>query len=464
MWGLDVADKRLRLVRIVREGRRLRLSRAVSIAVAADATDAQLADLLHRAVLGSGEAGEQVAVCLPATGGYVRGGSDEPSASPQAAGADAFIADTWSVGEGDAARVVHAAVDRAEALRLIGIVQRADLRVAHVTLAQLATAAAAGLLAGARGAEAVVAVDHGQVRFVLARDGLPEVCRSSPLDSAAPASEDVVTKAVGLCRAARMIAPDAWPSEVTVIADDDRWAALEGAAASLGAAPRRLAPGGWASLAAGDDGPDEFSEYAVPIGAVLMAMGLTRREMDFRALLTQPSTARPLVRKRFWAALAAAAVVAVVATIGIEWARKQATLATLQARYNERQPRLQRAREVKAAWDRLRPWLNDDLGGGRIRHLGILRDIAAVFPDAAEAYVSEMTVDLGREGSSVQVSLRGQAVSSEVVHECIERMNASQRLSAQLGPVSDVEQAASYPKGYQIPITIEAGGDGRDAP
>ncbi|MFW6146493.1 MAG: hypothetical protein ACOC7R_04080, partial [Planctomycetota bacterium] len=139
MWGVDIADKRLRLVRVIREGRRLRLSRAVGIAVATDATEAQVADLLRRAVLGSGEAGDPVAVCLPATGGYVRGDGQEPSAAPHAVGADDFIADTWSVGDGDAARVVHAAVDRAQALRLIGIVRRAGLRAVHVSLAQLAT-------------------------------------------------------------------------------------------------------------------------------------------------------------------------------------------------------------------------------------------------------------------------------------------------------------------------------------
>ncbi|MFW6155372.1 MAG: hypothetical protein ACOC95_09160, partial [Planctomycetota bacterium] len=283
-------------------------------------------------------------------------------------------------------------------------------------------------------------------------------------ENVAPAGEDVADRAVGLCRAARMIAPDAWPSEVAIIADDAGWASLEGAATSLGATPRRVEPGRWAGLTAGEEGPGEFSEYAVPIGAALMAMGRTRRALDFLALLTQPAEPQPLVRKRFWAALAAVVVLAVVATVGLDWGRKQATLARLEDRYDELQPRLRRAREVTADWDRLRPWLSDQLGGGRIEHLGILRDIVGVFPDASDAYVSEMTVDVGRDDGSVQVALRGRAVSSETVHECIARMNDSGRLTAQLGPVSDVEQAAAYPKGYQIPITIEGPGDGRDAP
>ncbi|NLF31062.1 MAG: hypothetical protein GX591_09275 [Planctomycetes bacterium] len=464
MWGLDIADRRLRLIRIVREGRQARLARAVSIAVADDATDAELADLLRRSVLGSGDEGDQVAVCLPATAGYVRAGrADEPSAAPHAAVGDAFIADTWSVG-GDDGQVVHAAADRRQVQRLIGIVQQAHLRASHVALAQLATAAAAGLLETARGPSAVVAVDHAQVRFVLARHGLPVVCRSSPRDPKVPADQDVAARAVGLCRAARMNDPGAWPGDLAVVADDESWAALQGAASALGASIRRVEPGRWAGLTAAGVDRADISEYAVPIGAALMAMGLTGRRMDFRGLLAHPAEPQPLVRRRFWAALAATLVLAAAATFTMEWGRKQAALRDLQARWDDLQPRLQRATQVKADWDRLRPWLSGDLDGGRIGQLGILSDIASAFPDASEAYVSEMTVDAGRDGAAVEVALRGRAVSSEIVHECIARLNDSARLAAQLGPVSDVEQAVTYPKGYQIPITIEAPGDGRDAP
>jgi len=463
VWGLDVADGRLRMVHLVRSPRRSRLTHALSIRVAPDASEEQLAGLLRRAVEGSGIDTGHVAICLPTTAGYLH--CCDADSPPPVAPDRPFVSDSWTVDDGDRTWTVTGSADRDVTERLIRVAESAGLRVMHVALPQMAAAAALGMLGtdARRGAHAGFVVDHAQVRFTLTRRQAPVLTRSTPRDRS-DGSADPARIAVTIYRAAQMADGGDLPSQVSVIAGDEDYAAIEPIAAAVGVRLHRVTPGAAAGVACPGDPPRDMSDYAVPIGAALLAAGLTDRKMNLREALTHTDQPRPLIRRRFWVALAALVILGAVSLFVAEWVPKRMELTRLRRQYEAQLPLLERRRQATQAWELLHPWLSATQDGGRIEHLRILRNITESFPDPADAYVTDMSISVGRIGGPVNISLTGRAISSEVLHECIARLDDSEQFDAQPVRLSDVEQALTYPKHYVIPIAMKGAGDDRDSP
>jgi len=462
MWGLDIGDGRLRMVHLVRAGRRSRLTRALSIRVADDATDGQLSQLLRRAVDGSGVETEQIAVCLPTTAGYIRCHKADEAAPAD----ESFVSDYWTVSDGARTLTVTAVADRRQADRLVRIAGLAGLHVAHVTLPHIAAAASLGLLNAEGGSDVRggFVVDHGQVRFILARGGAPLLTRSTPRMDEGDSNVDLAQAAAASYRAAQMAESVPTLSELSIIADDADFATIEPMAATVGVRLRRISAGQAVGLSAPDAVPRDVSEYAVPIGAALLAAGLTDRKMDLRGALAQPEATQPLVRRRFWAALAAVILIGAVGLFAYEWIPKRVKLARLQREYAQRLPLLARRDQAQRTWQLLQPWLGPAQEGGRIEHLQILKGITELFPEASDAYVTDMTVDVPRTRDLVNINLTGRAVSSDILHACVARLDESEQFETQPVRLSDVEQALTYPKKYVIPIAMEGAGDGGQSP
>jgi type II secretory pathway pseudopilin PulG len=373
------------------------------------------------------------------------------------------VTDSWTISDDDRTLTITAAADRREADRLIRIVEGAGLRVMHVALSQVAAAASLGMLDAGVGVQAGFVVDQGQVRFVVSRRGVPVLTRSTPREVAADRT-DLARVAGAAYRAAQMDQGGDLPADVSIIADGDDFAAIEPMAQTVGIALRRVVAGATVDLAGDPDSPADVSEYAVPIGAALLAAGLTDRKMDLRGALVQPGGRRSLVRRRFVAALAALVVVGALGLLAAEWIPKRMELARLRRQYEASRPLLQRQTEARRTWELLQPWLSTGQEGERIEHLKILRDITELFPQAADAYVTDMNVNAGRIGEPVDISLTGRTVSSEILYACIGRLNDSGRFDVQSVRLSDVEQALAYPKRYVIPIVTKGAGDDRESP
>ncbi len=458
MWGLDIADGRLRLAHIHRQGDGFVLNHAVSASLDPDGGDAIGADLLRKAIADSGIEGDNVCVCLPAQAGYVVCEIADRTGSPKTV-AEEFIVRRWTVQGREGTVIVSGVANRAVAERMARIARMAGLRVAHVVLPQVAAAAALGMLAeSADGTvRAGFVVDSEQVVFVMARDGALLASRSAPRIGIGDTWDDVPAIAAQMFRAAQMSGLELAGVQCSIIAPAGCDAAVDEMAQRLQIALRRVEPGEAVGLAGGEGGPEQLNEYAVAAGAVLVGSGPNPLRVDMLGALSEGEVRKPMGAKRLWITMLAVLILGVAGAVVTEWIGKRMELAALRQEYEQVRPRLERQQKVSRTWERLRPWLGAGQDGRRAGQLPMLEAIIQAFPEPVEAYVTdmEMTADLAGADGPVAVSLKGRAAASDVLHACVSRLDERVGSSARLGPVSAVEQAQAYSKRYSIEITID---------
>lgn len=466
--GMDIDGGCLRIVEIGLINGLPVLTRAVSATIGLHADTRVLARSIRQTLAESAIEAATAAVCLPSELGFVRCLPRQPGTAPAKETDEQSIVGWWNAQLGDKAVTVEGAVKRRAAFELVQAAQQAGLEVVAAVLAQVASAAALGMLEKkTHPRQAGFVIENDRVRFALAESYALLACRSAPLQSDQSAESgrhlDILDKAAQIYRAVQLGEPESVPAQISVIADARDEPVVDRLGERLGVSVQRVYPGQEVGLTIRGPSTDSLGNYSVAVGGALTGMGHTQRKMDLLSHLKESPSGEPFARRRVWISLVALVVLAMVGVATVQWVQKQRRLNELEQKYQAVRNDHRRKIQAQITWDLIRPWVSVAGGGQRTEHLKTLDTITDLFPGPDEAYVTMMTIGpADRETGVREVSLTGRAANSDIMPACRSRLEDSGRFRATLGKTDLVhEKASDYPATYSMKIIVKAEQDVR---